>query len=740
MNLKVPANESMQEPSMKDIIKQLDEHLDKANPVSWLTAIRAHVIRGRPLLDDLGSQLSSSTLHIEFDKAVPTFDEVYLALRHFGRMSDLKIQTANGKTVATAQFRQVKAACAARGCLHNSPLDESGAVMLITYEQFIKTNVIKKMIMDHPRLSVPAFAASLVGVSYLVFDPLRIYSIDTSLSRRFSMPHGWQVIEMLSKYKSLTGSFLYRWTGRGFGLGGDRGPELKLEDEDFPHRVEAKKKIKEWLKDEPGHILLVSGPKGYGKTRLVHSVASDTPHTMIIRCDTILNGSERDFVKHLADEVGYFPVFASLNALSTTIDMLITSTTGAKANLTTSTRDQFKKIFEMTSIALTLIVNREMDKIAASQKMDADLNTGVDYPTIIISNFCDNNTSASVNSEVVTAFQDELMDWAVYLTVNKLARIIFVSSTSDGLSTGGEAGRELGKKVITRVNVDRVPLGDSTTEGAMTFLERRIGYELEKEKFHVSELIHVLGGRLSDLQYLVSKVKSGASVRDALEDLLNRAEIEVRRRGLFEQSLLGANAGAEEVLKKSGWTQFQFWLVMKEISKSESVSYDAIIQHGLFGNDPAALQALERHELISITHRNGRPHLVKASKALFGAVFKTITSQVAIFDLLIAKKLFDLETAKMKELEKELVDMATILQEPRTSAAVGASHDHQSSGWLSSGKNPTTKIGEFEVDADHPLLKRYQFLCDRLRDSQKNCEKFFQQQAQVKIQLGVPEK
>jgi hypothetical protein len=51
---------------------------------------------------------------------------------------------------------------------------------------------------------------------------------------------------------------------------------------------------------------------------------------LTIRCDEILNRGQEEIVSRLADQVGYFPVFASFSALSQFADTIISSTTGAK--------------------------------------------------------------------------------------------------------------------------------------------------------------------------------------------------------------------------------------------------------------------------------------------------------------------------------------------------------------------------------------------------------------------------
>jgi predicted AAA+ superfamily ATPase len=50
-----------------------------------------------------------------------------------------------------------------------------------------------------------------------------------------------------------------------------------IRTDDLMARQEAQEKLRNWLKDEPSNLMLVTGPRGYGKTKLVEAVAEETP-------------------------------------------------------------------------------------------------------------------------------------------------------------------------------------------------------------------------------------------------------------------------------------------------------------------------------------------------------------------------------------------------------------------------------------------------------------------------------
>jgi hypothetical protein len=104
------------------------------------------------------------------------------------------------------------------------------------------TNIVKQWIVDHPRITVPVVAASLAGITYAIFDPIRVFFIHAKVTQRFNP----------DEYA------LYRWLRRetwarlmnhgGDDSTGDAGA--------WADRAEDGQKIKEWLNESPGKLMM----------------------------------------------------------------------------------------------------------------------------------------------------------------------------------------------------------------------------------------------------------------------------------------------------------------------------------------------------------------------------------------------------------------------------------------------------------------------------------------------------
>lgn len=77
--------------------------------------------------------------------------------------------------------------------------------------------------------------------------------------------------------------------------------------------------------------------------------------------------------------------------------------------------------------------------------------------------------------------------------------------------------------------------------------------------FDSLRLISVLGGRQSDLEVLVQKIRSGQRLEDAVEDIVARSSTELLK------NIFGGGDGA-------GWTLEQAWVLCKGLSEGDEVS------------------------------------------------------------------------------------------------------------------------------------------------------------------------
>lgn len=114
---------------------------------------------------------------------------------------------------------------------------------------------------NHPRITIPAVAALLAGLTYSVFDPIRIFFVTSKITQRFN-PEEYA---------------LYRWLRR------ETWARLvqKKPDHHVDHKAlwqddaEDVEKVRGWLRETPQTFIVVTGPKGSGKSSLVKAAIED---------------------------------------------------------------------------------------------------------------------------------------------------------------------------------------------------------------------------------------------------------------------------------------------------------------------------------------------------------------------------------------------------------------------------------------------------------------------------------
>lgn len=95
----------------------------------------------------------------------------------------------------------------------------------------------------------------------------------------------------------------------------------------------------------------------------------------------------------------------------------------------------------------------------------------------------------------------------------------------------------------------------------MSFIKKQLGEEVDDPK--LPEIISALGGRLTELEVLVQKMKMNIDAQTAFEDIITRNLIEIRKYGFGDSS--SENHQLE-------WTPIQFWAIVKLLAEKPSVS------------------------------------------------------------------------------------------------------------------------------------------------------------------------
>jgi hypothetical protein len=220
---------------------------------------------------------------------------------------------------------------------------------------------------------------------------------------------------------------------------------------------------------------------------------------------------------------------------------------------------------------------------------------------------------------------DVLAKWVAGLVDNQVAHVVVVSDKR-------ENAKRLARALPTKP-LHTIALSDADTASALSYVKNKLSAPAAGApasspgpaanaaiEFGKSETARIeqLGGRTSDLDSLVHKVRAGQSVPDAVEDIIRRDTGELRK-----------NAFGDDIedAKKLPWTREQAWSLVRRLDKEhqkvkaakakggqqaqtqgqaevEAPYYDVLV--GMFANDEAALRSMEHAELISITTDNGQ--------------------------------------------------------------------------------------------------------------------------------------
>lgn len=237
--------------AIRHIELTLQKHIDDMNIRPWYSWQKAHIflVKGQPWMEDM-YRFPYQRLRVEFEGPDVPQEELYNYFRTYGKIADIVPQPSSNKDTprfAVVQYTHMRSATAARNCLHGikiSPTGEDTGPMTrlnIFYERPLKAHVIREWITTHPRITIPLVAALLASFTYLVFDPVREFFVESKISRTFDV-EGYRIYRWLKK----------ETVGR-LGLSRERDLESTfLETGTWKEREDAAMQLDSWLKDMPG--------------------------------------------------------------------------------------------------------------------------------------------------------------------------------------------------------------------------------------------------------------------------------------------------------------------------------------------------------------------------------------------------------------------------------------------------------------------------------------------------------
>lgn len=767
--LRFECPKSEQWKSAADVAESVIVALKKKPRRALLTprSIQAHLVKGEPFMEDLLSRFPATRLKIEMKGSTAllselTLEHLYGELRAFGQIYDLVLAPFNKDQarVASVQFRSMHSAVGVRNCLHRYKLKvaEGEVVLYNTYDSVLKTSVVTDFFVKHPRIVVPLLGLLFALFTYLIFDPLRTFNIKNKITQRFS----WKELISRGPLPWLRQQFDDMKNSKLFDS--FRQKQTKSKISSWNSRQQDEERVNKWLHSIPDRVLFLTGPKGAGKQSLVKKIVSDRKNVIKLDVSHLMERSDEEFVKGLAEDLGFAPGFAFLNFVGNIMDVF---TPGAsKATSTTQATQQVSKILEVTAHALEQIRNKNGgikmintttgDVIVKEHKEkkvsfeNAQAKTSGDDKHIepqdpkqakaqFDPNNADNLNNSNQDSSGSNKHNDHINSTASNNAHNGGGTIIdelplfvidgFTPDNKDkhnnfmnelvnwaGEQTATQQARflfltdstleESISKQLPDVKMSEVVLSDASVESALEFVQNSVGYEMgEQEQNECREAVQIIGGRYNDLLTLVRQIESGSKPKEAKEEIIQQS-MAIVKSILFSED------------KTIKWSRVQLWQTMMNlaVSPSGAALYDDILFNVFLGED-AGLRGLIRADLLRIENIDG-DDLIRAGSPVYLESFRRMGVSDKLkpgMDLQVAKYYINAEQDKINKYEEELNKLASV--QAQLNAAGSRVHDN----YMDYNYNTERSEVDYSVNA------RRIFLLKLISDSHEKMHKFDEQ-------------
>ncbi|KAL4786715.1 RNA12 protein-domain-containing protein [Aspergillus varians] len=617
-------------------------------------------VQGRPWIEDL-YRIPSQRIRVEFHPAMSegsatelTTEVLYTVFRRYGKLRNIERQPPDSKYTpryALVEFTRARNAVTAKNCVHGFTIPpeegggKSGTRVKIKYERKIRLSMIKDWLLSHPRLVIPAVAALIAAITVTIFDPIRTFFIKMKIKAALHT-EGNKLIQWV-RYQVSKANIYF-----GQSKSDARGLTAIWED-----RQGDIAQLDSWLTESTETFIVIHGPRGSGKRELVLDRAlKDHRYKLVIDCKQ-LQEAKGDTAKiaRAASQVGYRPIFSWMNSISSFIDLAAQGMIGTKAGFSETLDTQLSNIWQNTAMALKRVTleNRKKTDTDAQLSDEEYLEAHPEIrPVVVIDNYLHNNPESSV-------VYDKITEWAAGLTTGNIAHVIF-------LTTDVSFSKPLSKALPNSV-FRTISLGDCSLEVGRRFVLNLLEHEAKNK--HITErgedlaeldsCIAVLGGRVTDLEFMAHRIEAGETPRGAVTRIVEQSASEI-----LKMFVLTSEAESQQ------WSHQQAWYLIKTLahSKDGSVPYNHVLQSDLFKSNSQALRELEQAELISIVTVNGSPERVKAGRPVYQAVFKRLTENKTLssrLDLEILAQLISKENKSIGTYEEELLLLGRLPKQPR---------------------------------------------------------------------------
>ncbi|KAF7359414.1 Mitochondrial escape protein 2 [Mycena sanguinolenta] len=660
---------------------------------SWLDGVGAHfwVVQGQPWLEDM-RRFPSTYMNVAFEGPDIREERLYEILRPYGQIHDIEAPTpvpAGSLRSAGVVFDGLRSATIARNTIHGlevwAPGASSPTRLHVTYTFPLNAHKIRDWLTSHPRIVLPIVLFLLGSLTYTIFDPIRALMVQAKMQDWFD----------IREFR------LYQWIRT-------KTMELRIftpkaqvstAEEVWKERRQAEADLRAYIDDWPSTIAFVHGPQGSGKSALLQNVLRETNRrALTIDCRALQNvTSDAQLMNVLAKETGYWPVFSFFNSFNHLIDLASVGLIGQKSSTPT---EQIRDMLAVVRTALQSVnsshqreANRQLRRQA--QEEERERMNAVRSERIKNGTWHDGRLDCVAGNGVMAelGIGDELMEddgnvvlrrvehgewekreeqevrkkqkgkaemeaveslpivWAAGLAENQLAHVVVMSDNR-------ENSKRLAKALPSKP-LNTIALEDADAPSALAFVKRKLkdaDINLEYSREQVAA-VEKLGGRATDLESLIHKVRNGATVEDAVEDIIHREVSEVRKTAFGDDA---------EDAKNLHWSREQAWSLFKQLSKKSELPYHEVLLDFPFKGDEAPLRSMEHAELITIGTHNGRPSTIQPGKPVFQAVFERLVNDPifqATQDIAFNEKVIAGAEIIVKACEQELLTLKEIGKE-----------------------------------------------------------------------------
>ncbi|KAG9318163.1 RNA12 protein-domain-containing protein [Chiua virens] len=703
------------ESALKDIEDQLRAEADEHAMPSWAGLGWGNVwlVKGHPWLEDM-DRYPSPILKVCFDGPDIQEEALYEIFRPYGRIKDLvppKPVPTGTSRFADVSFVRVRSAAIVRNTIHGYQFPNSGQPtrLQILYQRPLQAHAIRTWLTSHPRIVLPILFFLLGTLTYTIFDPIRALSIEAKMLNWFDYREYGLFRWLQTHALPLSSKPEDTPVTNQSGLKERREAEYTLRSYltdppssvAFVHGPQGSGKsqlISAVLQESDRKTLVIDCAelnKATSDTRLVAALAQQTGYRPVFTFfNSLTNVIDIASMGVIGQKAGFSSTLP--DQLKQILEVVGSALIDVNLSLRKATRQEFKarrkqEARKIEEIRLTERVRQgtwhdgRIDCVAGNGIMselgigdevfsveDSDAAGGKDgvfgikkekemedelirkertaeeveaiaaLPVVVIKNY---GARGSVYREEL---QNVLCQWAATLVENKIAHVIVISDNRENA--------KLIARALPSKPLNSIPLYDADTRSAVEFVRHRLrdaGMIAELSKPEVAS-IERLGGRASDLEILIHKVRSGQAIDDAVEDIISRSIGELRKSAFGEDI---------EDAKSLAWSREQVWTVLKKLSQKEELPYYDILANFPFKGDELALRSMEHAELISIGTFNGRPSIIRPGKPVFKYVFERVVNDPvfqATQDITVNDKLIAGADSIIKACETELATLQEI--------------------------------------------------------------------------------